>query len=323
MMVRRASLAIALLLAIGGAAHAEIALPLTAEGERVTVRAEAGLDHQVDPLARAADRDLAAIEADLTGLPRVEHVEVRVVKHQQDIAAAAPTDRGAPSWAAGTAYPDLGVVVIAARGADGDLLDLQQTLAHELAHMALDRALGAEQVPRWLTEGFAYLHSSDSNWGRAQTLFGAMFRRKIIPIAALDQAFPREERSVQLAYAESYDFVAFLAKRGRWQDAEDDGDRTAFEVFLAELAHGASLDGAAVKAYGRNLAQLEGEWYDTLRTRYLWYPASILAAFVWVLGALLLTLGWIRRRRQKRRRLAEMAVEEAGLPHEVHEEPAQ
>ena len=29
-------------------------------------------------------------------------------------------------------------------------------------------------VPRWLTEGFAYLHSSDFSWARATTLMGAV-----------------------------------------------------------------------------------------------------------------------------------------------------
>jgi hypothetical protein len=309
--MKRALAAIAAWLLLGGNAHADLALPVTVEGERVTIHAEAGLEAQAAKLAPAADRDLARIESDLAGLPHVEHVEVRLVKHQQDLDAAAPADRGAPSWAAGTAYPDLGVVLVAARGADGDLFDMPRTLAHELAHMALDRALGEGRVPRWLTEGFAYLYSSDASWGRAQTLFGAMVRNKVIPIAALEDAFPREEREVQLAYAESYDFVAFLARRGRWQDHEDDGDRSAFDAFLTEIAHGKTLDAAAMTAYGRTIAQLEGEWYDTLRTRYLWYPLSALAGFIWVLGGALLTIGWLRRRRQKRKRLAEMAIEEA------------
>lgn len=307
-------MALAMLVGLAGLAGPAVAaldLPVTEQGARVTIRAQAGLEAQAARLAPRAEQHLLRIEADLKGLPLVDHVEIRLVKHSEDLAAAAPPGYGAPAWAAGTAYPDHGIVVVAARARDGRLLDMEQTLAHELAHMALDHALGVERVPRWLTEGFAYLHSSDASWARAQTLFGAVFRNAIIPIPELEHRFPAEENGVNLAYAESYDFVAFLARRGRWQDERDDGDPAAFRDFLANLAGGATLDAAALDAFGRSLAQLEAEWYETLRTRYLWYPVGALGALFWIAGAILLVLGWLRRRRQKRRRLAEMELEEA------------
>jgi len=289
-------------------------LPVAAEGPRVTVRAEAGLAPQARRLAARAERDLARIEGDLDGLPRVDRVEVRLVKHMEDVAAAAPAGRGAPVWAAGTAYPDAGVVVVAARGRRGELLDVEQTLSHELAHVALARALGPGRVPRWLTEGFAYLHSSDFSWGRAQTLMGAVMGRRLIPLGALDAAFPAAEDAAALAYAESYDFVAFLARRGRWQDERDDGSRAAFQQLLAELATGVPLEQAARDAFGRGLLDLEREWADDLRTRYLWYPIGLGATLLWVGAALLLVLGWARRRRQRRRILAQWARDEGPEP---------
>src|SRR5262249_30893750 len=131
-----------------------------AAGDRATVVAQDGLASQAARAADIAPTALAAIEADLAHLPRVDRVEVRLVRHAEDIAAAAPPGRGAPAWAVGTAYPEEGVVVVAMRGRDGAVLDWERTLVHELAHMALDRALGG-RTPRWLTEGFAYLHSAD------------------------------------------------------------------------------------------------------------------------------------------------------------------
>lgn len=299
------------LLALAPAARAERSLPVVVPAGRVTVRAEAGLEPQARELASRAAVHLARIESDLVGLPRVEHVEVRVVKRQGDLAAVAPPGRGAPPWASGLAYPNEGVVSLAARDRQGHLLDMERTLAHELAHMALDRALGEGGVPRWLTEGFAYLHSSDSSFGRAATLFGAVVRGAIIPIHELEHRFPAAEDEVALAYAQSYDLVAYLARRGASAESDDDGDRSAFRQFLARLAGGESLDGAALAAYGRTILQLEDEWLASLRSRYLWYPIGALGAFLWVVGGVLLFVGWLRRRRQMRHRLRQWEAEEA------------
>jgi hypothetical protein len=302
------------------AAAPAVALPVAVTGPRITVRAEAGLERAAARAAEEAPRDLVAIEADLDGLPRLERIEVRLVKHAEDIADAAPPGRGAPAWAVGTAYPDEGVVVVAARGRDGDLLDVGRTLEHELAHMALDRALGPGRVPRWLTEGFAYLHSSDFSLARAATLSGAALANRLVPLWRLEESFPAREDAAALAYAESYDFVAFLARRGRWQDAHDDGDPSAYRAFLAALATGVSLDSAAQEAFGRRLRDLEGEWIDSLRARYLWYPVGFSGALLWALGAVLLVLGWWRRRRQGKKTLARWAAEEARWTDEAEDD---
>jgi hypothetical protein len=290
---------------------AALELPIVSSEGRVTVRAEAGLERLARRLQAQAPRDLARLEADLDGLPRLGAVEVRAVKRMEDVGRAAPAGIGAPAWAAGTAYPGYGVVVVAARGRSGELLDPERTLTHELAHLALDRALGGgTRVPRWLTEGFAYLHSSDVSLARYATLVGAVIGGKLHPLWKLDSVFPEREDEASLAYAQSYDFVAYLARRGRWSDERDDGDRSAFRHFLGELAAGAALDEAARTAFGRRLVDLEAEWLESLRSRYFLYPLAFGGSLVWTMGAILLVMGWRRRRRQGRRTLARWTSEE-------------
>jgi peptidase MA superfamily protein len=280
-----------------------LSVAVTSADRRLEVRAEAGLERAA---ARAAPRGARALddaETDLPGLPRVERVEVRLVRHAEALADAAPPGRGAPAWAVGTAYPDEGVVVVAMRGRDGSLLDADRTLAHELAHLALRRALGAADAPRWLDEGFAYLHSSDFSLARAETLFGAVMRGKVLPLEALETAFPAREDEAALAYAEAYDFVVFLAQQGI--------DRAPFQVFLRALAGGAGLRPACRIAFGRSLDDLEREWSGSLRGRYLWFPVGVGSLVLWVFGALLLCLAWLRRRRAGRRTLRRWEIEEA------------
>jgi hypothetical protein len=296
--------------AAGGPAFRDPDAPGASTG-RISFTAEPGLESTARRLAPGAEAARARIEADLDGLPRVDHVEVRLVHHAEDLARVAPPGHGAPEWAVGVAWPDVGIVAVAAQQTNGQLVDLPATTAHELAHMALERALGATRAPRWLHEGFAYQHSAEFEWGRAETLGAALFRRDLLPIDALETSFPARHDAVSLAYAESYDFVAYLANRGRWQDTHDDGDRFPFRSFLARVARGDGVDKAADAAFGRHLADLDAEWVQTLHDRYLWYPVAALGGFFWVLMALLAVLGWRRRSRQMRTRLAEMGAEEA------------
>jgi len=178
--------------------------------------------------------------------------------------------------------------------------------------MALDAALG-DRAPRWLHEGFAYLHSSDWSFARLRTLTGMAWSGNVIPIHELDYRFPAREHEASRAYAESYDFVVFLAQRGRYPDHRDDGDRWTFRAFLAAIADGLDAYGAAREAYNASLDELFQEWYQTLRQRYLLLPVGMVALGVWVFAAILLVLGFLRRRRQNRRKLALWEAEEAAI----------
>ena len=99
--------------------------------------------------------------------------------------------RNTPPWAAGVAFPASGLIVVAAwRG--GSPLDMDQTLTHELAHLALGAALGP-RAPRWLHEGFAWQHSPEIGWDRTETLIGMAWFGSAIPLDQIDNSFPAEE----------------------------------------------------------------------------------------------------------------------------------
>lgn len=335
--VRRCVHALVLLLGLLGlapGARAETALPVTVRDGDVVVRAAAGLADTAAEMAHATTADLARIRDDLPGLPSPRTVEIRLVDDVRALAGAAPDGRGVPPWAVGVAFPGTTIIAVAMRR-DGAVLEPMRTLRHELAHLALDTALG-DNAPRWLHEGFAYQHAPDWVPERADTLFGMAWLGSAIPIRELDDRFPAEELPASRAYAQSYDFVAFLARRGRWADADDDGDRWAFRRFLRALAApvetataapaeadapatiGApaqvrrrSVDEAAIAAFGVDLDALYREWQADLQSRLMYLPAGVFALLVWVVTAVLLVLAWRRRRRQNQVRLARWANDEA------------
>jgi hypothetical protein len=133
----------------------------------------------------------------------------------------------------------------------------------------------------------------------------------IIPINQLDAAFPAEELPAHRAYAESYDFVGYLSRRGRWEDASDDGDRWPFRRFLGAIGRGSDVDAAASQAFGRPLRELFDEWRSDLGNRYMLMPIGLLGLALWVLVAVLLMLAWWRRRRINRARVAQWDLEDA------------
>jgi peptidase MA superfamily protein len=279
-----------------------------AHAGRVSVFAEPGLESLGKRLAAGAERELDRISADLIDLPVPRAIEVHLVRDAADLAAVAPAGRGAPEWAVGVAYPDLGVLSVATRRG-AQIIDTEATLQHELAHIALGAALG-DRAPHWLHEGFAYQHAAEFSMERMETLTAMAWSHNIIPLAQLDATFPQAELPASRAYAEAYDFVGYLARRGRWEDPSDDGDRWPFRRFLREIGHGGDLDHAAQHAFGKPLRELFEEWKADLGSRYMLMPLGLLGGALWLLCAVLLALAWWRRRRINRRRLAQWDLED-------------
>ena len=279
----------------------------THAASRVTVTCEPGLEPVAHQLERSAEATLDRISADLMDLPQPKEIRVVLVRDAASLATIEP-GRGAPPWAIGIAYPDLGVVGVALRRG-ADVVDPMTTLRHELGHVALGAALG-DRAPHWLHEGFAYQHSAEWSMDRAETLAGMTWFGGVIPLAELDRSFPAAESPANRAYAESYDFVGYLSRRGRWEDTDDDGDRWPFRRFLAEIGHGASLDAAAIHQFGKPLDQLFDEWKSDLTRRYLTAPVGLFGLALWIGCALLLAFAWWRRRRINRRRIAQWERDE-------------
>ncbi len=301
-MTRRLLALVFLLAMFAGTARAAELERLPTTG-RISVSYEPGLADTARALADNADAVLARISADLVDLPVPQRIRVQLVRDAASLASVAPEGRGAPPWAIGVAYPDLGVISVAMRRG-AQLVDPASTLRHELAHIALGSALD-KRAPHWLHEGFAYQHSAEWAWDRTETLAGMAWFGGIIPLDELDHSFPAEESPAHRAYAESYDFVGYLSRRGRWEDKEDDGDRWPFRRFLTMVGQGTELDVAAQRAFGKTIHQLFDEWREDLSKRYMMAPIGLLGLALWVLCALLLMLAYLRKRRHNRRRIGE------------------
>ncbi len=305
--MKRILLVLALLLALLSPVAAAPRLQHAASSGRVTVLAEDGLASEATSLADITEEALTAISADLVDLPVPQRIEVRLVRDAADLAAIAPAGRGAPPWAIGVAYPDLGVISVAMRRG-ANIVNTASTLKHELAHIALGVAL--PRAPHWLHEGFAYQHAGEWSWDRMETLAGMAWFGGIVALDELDRSFPAEELPAHRAYAQSYDFIGYLSRRGRYEDKADDGDRWPFRRFLTIVGQTGDMDAAAKTAFGRPLRELFEEWRSDLTSRYMLAPLGLLGLAIWILCAMLLVLGYIRKKRNNTKRLTTWDAEE-------------
>jgi hypothetical protein len=261
------------------------------------------------PRHRSEARELGRMTPSITralrrelGLRRFPPVEVRVAQSPDDLRALAPNDPPPPAGALGVAYPRRGLVVISlSAGAQTLPIALRALYTHELSHVALGEAVGHRPIPRWFAEGVAMRHSKEMSWGRLEALWGATVSGNLVPIDRLDRAFPAGDHQDTLAYAESGEFVGFLAE----------GDRPgALAELCGRIRAGVPFRQALEANYATDLEELQKQFFATLQRRFSIIPALTGMGAIWGVVSLLLVLAWRRKKREARTKLARWEKEE-------------
>ena len=224
---------------------------------------------------------------------------ISYVAHSGRIAEAT----GIPHWAAGVAHPESGEIVIAQHAPDGSLTDLDSLMRHEMAHVALYRATGGQELPQWFHEGVAESFGNEIDLMRSQILAGAVYGPGVPALGELENNFHGADPiAVTVSYAAARDFVNYV--RGR------DGEGSDLRQVMTELRRGINFEAAWVKGYGRTLAELDSEWRTGLSGRFAWFP--VISAGGLPLAALspLMVIAAVRRRRQLREGWQRLARED-------------
>jgi hypothetical protein len=281
---------------------------------------------RVQPLLDDAD-DVKAQLADELGQPVLTRtVEVRIARSPEDMISLSPSELPPPTYASAVALPGLRLVLLSMRAPDSEEgTDLPELFRHELAHIALDDAVGSKHVPLWFNEGFAVHASNEDPYARLQSLTGASLSKSLIPLHDLDRAFPADHYEVSVAYAESADFVRYLLRQA-------DRARFASLIDRTRKGKGEEFDRALADAYGTDARRLEYEWREELAKRYTFWPVLLSGSVVWVVVLGLLAVGLVRKKRRDRltlarwereeREEAEEAARRAAITAAIQSEPA-
>jgi hypothetical protein len=238
------------------------------------------------------------------GVPVAAGLDVRVARNPEQMRMLVPTNTPLPGYADGIAFPDSGLVLLTLTDPDTFLRpDMQTVLTHELSHVALYRAVGGVPLPRWFSEGVAVQQAQESSFGRLRTLWEGTLRGGLLPLDALAEHFPIRRADVDLAYAQSADFVGFMRSGA--------DERTRFRALLRALSQHQPFPEAVESAYHVQLGYMEREWRTSLTQRFGRWPMLFMGlTSLWVLGAVLLVIGYARARTRHRTTLQRWAIEE-------------
>lgn len=117
-----------------------------------------------------------------------------------------------PSWSSGAASYELKTIWTFPREAGF----FDSLLPHEIGHIIFREVIGSRRVPLWLEEGVASYLETAKRFGSEKIVLDAMEEGSFIPLETLSQMGGlalRNEKSVQLFYAESISVVSFLIDR--------------------------------------------------------------------------------------------------------------
>jgi hypothetical protein len=241
--------------------------------------------------------------------------EIRMGLGRAEFEALALPGGAPPGWAVALAYPAHRIVLLNALTLAGP--EGQVTLRHELAHVALGQ-LG-RAWPRWFQEGLAQtLTGENFSMTHYAALFRAITQEKVFRFEHLADAWPDLPSDVEIAYAQSAAFVAWLAAR---HGPEGMGR------LVDEVGTGQPFEQAFGKAFRTSLWVEELEWREGMAARYGWLPLTTSSSLLWLGATGLVVAAYARRRQQKAARFQEMeeqeAAEEAAMRAAVEAELAQ
>lgn len=260
----------------------------------------------VRSMERRRGNHMRAIEVEL-GVPVVRRIVVRVARNPDEMRLLAPVGLPPPPYAEGVAYPELGIVLLALTGPNPAVpVDVPNVFVHELSHVALHRAVGRRPIPRWFSEGIAIHQAHERRLERARTLLDAYGDGSLMRMRELDRGFASpDERVVSIAYAQSASLVAFMLSETR--------GRSKLQRLIRELGVGKPFDVAVDEAYYTPLDALDRAWRKRLAERYSILPYLAGGTTIWVFATIAIALGYARKRREAKARLARMGEEEAAL----------
>jgi hypothetical protein len=257
----------------------------------------------VDALRDTTRADLTRVTRDLGASE--EEVIVRVARDPDEMRACAPPDAPPPSYAVGVAYPGLSLIILTLSApTTWERPPVDRVLVHEWSHVSLHRAIGGRSVPLWFNEGLAIHEARERSMDRVRTLWEATVRDTLIPLDSLSSHFPARPHAVDLAYAESADFVGWLFERG-------DAGSTEVGRMLERIADGQRFEEAISQTFSAGIGQLEDEWRTELGRRYAALPLLLGSSLAWIVVLVLLVLAYRRRRKDDARTLARWEADEA------------
>ena len=171
-------------------------------------------------------------------------------------------------------------------------------MKHELCHLLLHNRIRKVLLPRWLDEGVCQWVSDGIAEiimsRKGSVLDAAVLSNRLLSLRRLDERFPRDEKSLLLAYEESKSLVEFINQAF---------GRKGLLDLLKHMEDGDEVDVAILKSFSIPADELQRRWQTHLKRRITWftYLANNLYGILFFLAALITVAGFVRVAIKKRR----------------------
>jgi hypothetical protein len=158
-------------------------------------------------------------------------------------------------WLGAHASPELGVIMVSAANSRTAVIEMGQSVPHELGHLWLYEATGAgyKSAPRWFDEGLATFFETTSNANYEIILQEALDSEATIPFINLCRIFPVDNERALLAYAQSDSLISYIQREFGNQ---------ALTKMVNMLADGADCQTMVSRAIGISLEELNRNWLE-------------------------------------------------------------
>jgi len=197
-----------------------------------------------------------------------------------------------PDWGTAAAIPVRHMIVIKSPDHFNLSRSFEEVLAHEYAHLALTDRVDFHPIPRWFNEGLAMLVSMEWSWSDNLAMSKAAVFGQFVNLSDIERVNRYGSTKAQVCYAESYLAVKYLF---------DDYGNNAVNVFLDQLAVGASEDAALMAATGSNLNGFQAEVWAGFRTRFNVVSLFMDTLLFWLALAVVVVVGAILNIRKRRK----------------------
>jgi len=274
------------------------------EGPGASVAFSPGQKHFAESTLSMYARAIVGLEKRLGLSPR-RNVSIVLTRTQAEFRDV--TGGSTESWIAALAYPSEDLIII-----DGSKIeiigmnDLITTLSHELTHILLGQIVQRrDELPMWFNEGVAMWASSPHFPTPREELVIAARGDALLHYSDLTHSFPSSRNEIDLAYAESHEFISYL---------EQQFGQGTVRAVIAEMEGGAPVADALLRVTRHPLGELWEQWTLSLRERSgLLAAVKLISRFgipLFAVVALAVVLGYVRYLLVKRRKMKRWQEEE-------------
>jgi len=212
-------------------------------------------------VAGYAEDSLSRVSHDLgsSGAISEQRVPIHVFSSRGDFLNETGTDR--KTFVVGRAW-SAGHTQRIEIDASGTYSRLETIVAHEVTHVIVARILGSQvtRLPLWANEGIARMESGEGGQADAEAVGDAISTGKFIPLAQIEDSFPKSNAPASLAYSEGSSFMEFIRQKG---------GPGCLKKLLNRVARTGDFDQASSELTGLSFDRLEGAWRKSVSKSYL------------------------------------------------------